>query len=110
MEAVLRWIGCLIENLLDSGFGDPSSANGDDAPTDANFQAICTAGRPCILYLYVSGAAEVEFTSNKTSKIGARLPAGKAVVLDRFKGTLYARSVSGASVLNWHIFPRNTTD
>ncbi len=110
ITALLEWIGCLLEETRDLGFGDPAKSAGNTVATGANYVLVCSnADKPGILYLRNGGAAIVEFACSDQGP-GFGLQPSDAVVVDRFKGRIYARSSGGASSLQWYIMARNVSD
>lgn len=114
MDAILEWLECLSKQLFGDGFGDPDKSQAGSQATGAAWVEVLNhVSNPCCLWLRVTGANEVEVTTQKNpgpGDVGFPLPVSTPVANDRFKGRLYARSSAGASTLAWWIEARNVTD
>ena len=114
MQKIFDWIMCTLAAIHETGYGDADKSNGGDFPTNAKFQPFLgTSGLPAVVFLRNMGANEVEIAANDTSAAGIRLspvvgatPGGSASI-DKFKGSLWARSTAGASTVNWYVMPRS---
>ncbi len=110
IEKLLDYIGCLLNSILFRGFGDPTASDGDNTVTGGAWAIITRCPQPCVLMLANTGANAIEIGANEQGKAGYSIPTTQAIVIDNFKGTLYARSTAGASTLNWCKLSQNVSE
>lgn len=106
----MEYIACLLRSMLGFGFGDEANSRGGSWATTTSWVLVDQSlNEACVLWLRVTGANEVEI-SHDGQGTGFPLPVDVPVIMDRFKGRLYARSNAGASTLYWYISARNVSD
>lgn len=100
-------ICCAIAELVNQSFGDPSDSRGDTTTVGTSYIPLFSVSRPTLVTMRNTGAVDLQVGANPDS-IGQVISAGDVLVLDRFKGSMYARATAGTGTVNWYIWVQNT--
>lgn len=107
-DRILCRIECYLKEILEQGYGDPLDSVTESLTLATKFTAVAVTPRVSCLILENTGLIDIYWTLNPLTPLttGKRLAAsGGRIVLDRFRGTLFARG-SGATLeialLTWN--------